>query len=897
MEELALFMSMLTGTAVLFLAIGLCGVAVVAWLRFQALEHRVLSVARAVRKLRDEAQTEAKELDQAAAPERIAAKGAQAPPTEASTALHGPEEVDSDQPTEVVEPPTIPGDPVRSAATSSGRSVDPPSAERVVVSPPFGGRITLDRILMWVAGAMGGLFVIVGLLLTLKIVWDSGWVTASVRVAGGLCFGTAAWVAGAIVRRRLRVVGSALEGVAIGTLLGSLYAAHALFALLGSGSTFGLMVAVTAVATLRAGAENDRFMAYLGMFGGFMTPIMVSTGENSPVAFFGYLFLLVAGVMIAAHKRRWFDVAIVAAMGFTLLYLGWTVSWYAPDQVVHAVVAIFAVSLPFAVVGGQKRDLTSIASGAVAMLVPLLALPWLVPVGGQFVDPVSGLVVYRPAGASVWWATSAVALLGLPGWISARGRSDPWTAGVGVFVVGTLAMTFGFGWAFVADDGPARLLSVGLIAPMAVGTLVFFGRPRVGTGLAALPLFLGLPLLALMAEHEGAMAPVHATAALGVIALLAAYRSTTPWVLVSTLLAVTLGSGVAGLIAVNEGVLHAAGPLLVLYTALAVPTMIVKWGPDARPLHRAGAWWAAVLAGPLLFPGLYVIFKDLTGGQAVGLVPLFFGGVALLGAVALLRRHNVTRADLSFAGFILVALMGVTAALPLELEERWLTVGLGLEVLALAAVSRRVTHPLIRYSAVFMALVVAVRLVVNPAALAYADTSGLPILNWTLYTWGLPFVCLLGAAAALDFDTPSQGKSWNPFVKHLPAVVVLSGLFVGFALVNVQVSHAFQDAGPVELGGAGLFQGMVRSLGWAVYGVVVLGVGLGTGRKMVRLVGFGFLMLTAVKVFLWDLWALAGFVRVGSVFGLGITLLLAALMFELLVLREYGNEKDDSEAA
>ena len=35
-----------------------------------------------------------------------------------------------------------------------------------------------------------------------------------------------------------------------------------------------------------------------------------------------------------------------------------------------------------------------------------------------------------------------------------------------------------------------------------------------------------------------------------------------------------------------------------------------------------------------------------------------------------------------------------------------------------------------------------------------------------------------------------------------------------------------------------------------------------------------------------DLWALSGFVRVGSVLGLGVTLLVAAFLFERLVLRE-----------
>ena len=108
---------------------------------------------------------------------------------------------------------------------------------------------------------------------------------------------------------------------------------------------------------------------------------------------------------------------------------------------------------------------------------------------------------------------------------------------------------------------------------------------------------------------------------------------------------------------------------------------------------------------------------------------------------------------------------------------------------------------------------------------------------------------------------------------------------IGFALVNVQVSHAFQDAGPVELGGNGLMQGMVRSLGWAAYGVAVLVTGLRREGPALRLVGFAIVLAAAGKVFAVDLWSLSGFVRVGSLLGLGVSLLLAAFLFERLVLR------------
>jgi uncharacterized membrane protein len=111
-------------------------------------------------------------------------------------------------------------------------------------------------------------------------------------------------------------------------------------------------------------------------------------------------------------------------------------------------------------------------------------------------------------------------------------------------------------------------------------------------------------------------------------------------------------------------------------------------------------------------------------------------------------------------------------------------------------------------------------------------------------------------------------------------------LATGFVLVNVQVSDFFQDEGPIELGGKGVLQGMVRSLAWGAYGVLVLGGGVWRDSRAVRLAGFSVVMMAAAKVFILDLWELSGFVRVGSVLGLGVTLLVAAFLFERIVLRK-----------
>ncbi len=236
---------------------------------------------------------------------------------------------------------------------------------------------------------------------------------------------------------------------------------------------------------------------------------------------------------------------------------------------------------------------------------------------------------------------------------------------------------------------------------------------------------------------------------------------------------------------------------------------------------------------------------------------------------------------MSIVPLVRVTLLGLTAAIPLQLRDQWVTVAWALEGVALAAVSRRLDHRLLRVSSVLLGLAVTVRLVANPWALEYAGAGGMPIFNWTLYTWGVPAVCLLASAGFLGAD--AMGRPRVPAWTRL--LLVLCSLVVGFALVNVQVSHAFQDSGPIELGGRGIWQGMVRSLAWAGYGIAILAAGTLRDHRVIRMVGFVVVLGAAGKVFLSDLWSLSGFVRVGSVAGLGVTLLVAAFVFERLVLR------------
>jgi Predicted membrane protein (DUF2339) len=72
---------------------------------------------------------------------------------------------------------------------------------------------------------------------------------------------------------------------------------------------------------------------------------------------------------------------------------------------------------------------------------------------------------------------------------------------------------------------------------------------------------------------------------------------------------------------------------------------------------------------------------------------------------------------------------------------------------------------------------------------------------------------------------------------------------------------------------AGIARDMTLSIAWAVFALVLLGLGTWARRQGLRWVSLGFTLLTVARVFLYDLGKLEGLYRVASMAGLAFSLL------------------------
>ena len=127
-----------------------------------------------------------------------------------------------------------------------------------------------------------------------------------IRVAIGVIVATALLVVCELkAARKYRVTANALDAAAIAILFATFFAAHALWDLIPASVTFGLLILVTVLAVLLSIRHDSRFIAVLGLLGGFATPALLSTGENRPIPLFTYLLLLNVGLAWVAFKKGW----------------------------------------------------------------------------------------------------------------------------------------------------------------------------------------------------------------------------------------------------------------------------------------------------------------------------------------------------------------------------------------------------------------------------------------------------------------------------------------------------------------------------------------------------------------------------------------------------------------
>ncbi len=334
---------------------------------------------------------------------------------------------------------------------------------------------------------------------------------------------------------------------------------------------------------------------------------------------------------------------------------------------------------------------------------------------------------------------------------------------------------------------------------------------------------------------------------------------------------------------------------MLFYVAfLAVPLILCQ----RRPALRA-SWTTIVaigLAGPALFFPIYRPFVQIFGRDFLGILPLLFAFGSVL---ALSQVRNLVRPDslepaaweeqklANLALLAAVALGFLALAIPLQLHRQWITVAWAIEAAAVFWLYRRLPHPGLKYFGLLLYVIVALRLWPTEEVLHYHERGHI-LINWLLYTYGVPTLCFLLGALGL---APVEESHRRPREPKLPLsrIVSTAGVLLLFVLINLEIFDAFSAGHYVELGFERSYvRDLTMSLSWGGYAILLLCVGMWRQNRVLRLTSFAFLFLAIAKVFFYDLSNVHGIYRSLSFLGLAFSLILVSLLYQRFVFKDKG---------
>jgi uncharacterized membrane protein len=679
-----------------------------------------------------------------------------------------------------------------------------------------------------ILAAGAGLAFVVTLALFVKIAWDNNWVGPTGRVLSGAVFGLGLLAGGVrLMRREYRPLGQALAGAGLAGLYTSAFAAHAFYHLIPRGMSGTLMVVITGCAVLLAARLDARILAALAWVGGYMTPLLLSTGEDKAIALFLFLAVLDAGAVILDHRKPWPETVPLALLGTIVLYTGWYAQFFTPARFGTAAFGMVLFTALFALgMAPKDRD----AALATVFVVAGLGLTVL---AGSADRPEVSLVLALALGAAAvreaarrQWAFVLVAAFAMVmpflTWAAAFYRPDAFGIAA-AWVVGALLMLL-VPWVGGAVTLPVGLEGAVLIGAALVSVVLCHATDRPAALLLYLLAQAGVAML-VRRRWEWAEVIGAGGAALSVLAWMDAFFG-------------PARAGDAYLIA-----LPVAGAYLI---ALIVRGLVRR--ERLRLADGVAHLVTALFTWTVLYRVLYATSPKTLGLASVGLAVLY-----LLAGLAALREHHRDAGQARVLLGLAAALL--TVAIPVQLGLQGITLAWSVEAVLLLWLGLRFESTLARIGGYLVLGLAIVRLFVRHLPLHAGSFD--PVFNpgfgiWIFVIGAIGVALLLTREAAKDPSTPDHAV--RPVLATLALVLL-------FGVLTAETSGTFDQQARLataagDLAGAQSARrvgGLAVSVLWTVFATGLLGAGLGLRNHPLFYAAYGLFGLTAAKVVFWDL--------------------------------------------
>ncbi|HFI4249435.1 TPA: DUF2339 domain-containing protein [Escherichia coli] len=240
-------------------------------------------------------------------------------------------------------------DPWRPQPKPQNEALPTPAVEQ---SSAFGG--VMSSLVRWFMqgnplAKLGILLLFLGFSFLLRYTVEHSLFPLELRLVATSLFAIALLVVGWRLRHKQLVYALIIQGGATGTLYLTVFGAFWLWQMLPMALAFALLVAICAASVGLAIMQKALSLAMLASIGGYLAPLLLSTGGGSHVALFSFYLLLSVGILAISIWQHWRELNLLGLL-FTFGIGGlWGLDGYRSEYYLSSQLFLIANTIIFGV--------------------------------------------------------------------------------------------------------------------------------------------------------------------------------------------------------------------------------------------------------------------------------------------------------------------------------------------------------------------------------------------------------------------------------------------------------------------------------------------------------------------------------------------------------------------
>jgi|GEM_PF-3131357 Predicted membrane protein (DUF2339). len=283
-------------------------------------------------------------------------------------------------------------------------------------------------------------------------------------------------------------------------------------------------------------------------------------------------------------------------------------------------------------------------------------------------------------------------------------------------------------------------------------------------------------------------------------------------------------------------------------------------------------WVASVYMG-LVAWFITIGYETFASSTDKGLITLPFAALFLLNSGVLYRETQNNKYKTPFVIVSLTSIFFITAAISLLFANQMLTLALAAEGAALIVFNKKVPtnwNPKIG----FVLLVIAFIRLIFIGEFSSGYTVDSKIFNWYMLVYSL--------SAAAMFVSAKYWVAEEKDNNTIKNILNIAGAVLLFFLVNIEIANYFSTSGEIlKFNFFGDFASTITyTIVWTLYGAITCLIAFYNKHKTVLKIGIVIMILSIIKLFLFDLWSLGILYRIIGLFAMAGILFGISLIFQ-----------------